>query len=142
MQEELINFIGTAIVINWLPILSAFFVFCSGLITLTWLVFTRIHKQETRLLELQLRQKNEQFTQYVSIVEQRIETLKDQAEKLDSNLSSDLVINPASLNDESSMKERNLDIKFSRRESTKDLTISNFISQTDYLSKLLISLMG
>ncbi|MUK78940.1 hypothetical protein GNP84_18840 [Aliivibrio fischeri] len=137
MKAELGDFIGQTVIEHWIPIVSALFVFCSSLVTITWIISNRLHKQEIRMLELQLTQQKEQFVQYESIVEQRINMLKEQVEKVGTSLgASDTVMKSEILT-----PDRNPNIRFSRKLIKDESKISHFISNTDYVSNLLSSII-
>lgn len=81
-EAELIALVGTAIVKNWTYIAGAIFAFVSGSIFLCWNVSKSFHKKECELLQKELDNQKERFSQYESIVEQRINLLQSETEYL------------------------------------------------------------
>ena len=81
-KNQLIITIGTAVLDQWQYLLSSVFAIILTCIGLAWLLSNLLHKKEIRMLELQLSQQKETFSQFEAIVEQRVSVLQQEAEIL------------------------------------------------------------
>ena len=81
-EKELINFVGNMLVGNWKLISGVFFTVFGSCIAGSWWLSNILHKKEIRILQLELSNQKERFTQFESIVEQRITFLNQEAELL------------------------------------------------------------
>ena len=81
-EQEIINAVGTLIVSNWTYFLSGTVTFLTGCIFLSWQIANAFHRKERELLQAELTHQKERFSQFETIVEQRINMLQVEAELL------------------------------------------------------------
>ncbi|WP_444916942.1 hypothetical protein [Microbulbifer sp. JMSA003] len=86
-DEELITFIGKSVVNNWEYIAGIYFALLSGGVALSWMISNLIHKKEIKVLQLEIAHQKERFSQFESIMEQRIASIRSEAEMLQNRLS-------------------------------------------------------
>ncbi|WP_444957518.1 hypothetical protein [Microbulbifer sp. ZKSA002] len=86
-DEELITFIGKSVVNNWEYIVSIYFALLSGGVALSWMISNLIHKKEIKVLQLEITHQKERFSQFESIMEQRIASIQSEAEMLQRKIS-------------------------------------------------------
>lgn len=135
MNEQLTSYIGEAVLTNWLSIVSLFFSFCAGLVTLTWFVSNLIHKREIRLLEIQLAHQRDQFSQFECIVNQRVDALKEQAGLIEGVMDEDANEDPKV------HREQIMYSKEQREPIKQESSLSKFLKNTEALSGVITSIM-
>ncbi|NOH22545.1 hypothetical protein [Vibrio europaeus] len=136
MNEQLASFVGDAVLNNWLSLSSLAVTFCAGLVALTWFISNLVHKREIRLLELQLAHQKDQFFQFETIVNQRVDALKEQAGLVEDAIEND--------NRQQDLPNVSKEIMFSKElrvSKEKDSSMSAFLKNTEALSGLLSSIM-
>ncbi|PTO74858.1 hypothetical protein [Vibrio splendidus] len=135
MNEQLASYIGEVVLSNWLSMISLFFSFCSGLVVLTWFVSNLIHKREISLLEIQLAHQKEQFVQFESIVNQRVDALKEQA-----GLVQD-VIKQETNNSSEVYRNEIMYSKEQKEPEAQESSLLKFLTSTEALNGLITSIM-
>ena len=81
-EQEMINVIGTLFVQHWSYFVGGLITFLTGFAFLTWRIANGFHHREKKLLQSELEHQKDRFSQYESIVEQRISLLQSEAELL------------------------------------------------------------
>ncbi|MGK0235381.1 MAG: hypothetical protein ACI9EK_001917 [Psychroserpens sp.] len=148
-EQELIKFLGTTIVNNWIFIFTSFFTILGSCIAGSWWLSNIFNKQKISILQLQLRNQNDRFTQFESIVDQRINFLKHEAELLQNKVST----NPPKTIVESSQSsqsnyldttaflrksnEESLEVTEPKNEYLVSVKIKNFLESTDVINRII-----
>lgn len=146
-EQEIINAVGTLIVANWTYFLGGLVAFTTGCIFLSWQIANAFHRRDKELLQAELNHQKERFTQFESIVEQRISLLQAEAESLNkkANPSKEPLIlyQKAIGSDESagtkSEEERPMFSRVPVKETDK---IKDVLNRTEIISSILKSLIG
>jgi hypothetical protein len=144
-EQELINSIGTMFVNNWSYFLGGFITFLTCCMVISWKVASGFHLREKRILQTELAHQKERFSQYESIVEQRISLLQSEAEALSRKAGKveDLILYQRSdeLVEHKSQDtaEKPMFMRVPAKESDR---IKSFIEKTDLINSILKSIGG
>jgi len=144
-EQELINSIGAMFVNNWSYFLGGFITFITCCMVISWKVASGFHLREKRILQTELAHQKERFSQYESIVEQRISLLQSEAEALSKKAGKveDLILyrrsNEIDKPDSQEAGEKPMFLRASAKESDR---IKSFIEKTDLINSILKSLGG
>lgn len=143
-EQELINSVGTMVVNNWTYFLGGFITFLSCCMVVSWKISRGFHLRENRILRTELAHQKERFSQYESIVEQRINLLQSEAEALSKKArKEDLILYQRSDETIKNSSRRTDDKAAFLRAPTKESDrIKNFIEKTDLINSILKSLGG
>jgi len=87
-DTNLIIFIGESVLANWKYILSSVIGLIGGAVAFCWFVSNLINKKEIRILKLELANQQERFTQFNTVMEQRILMLQNEADILNKKITS------------------------------------------------------
>jgi len=85
-DEEIGNLIGLFLAQNWSYFLGGFIAFIFSCILLSWRISKSLPQREVELLKTEIAHQKERFSQYISIVEQRINLLQGEADALNRKL--------------------------------------------------------
>jgi len=81
-EAQLALLVGSAFIDHWQYFLAGFTTIFAGAISLTWLMANLINNKKIEILEIRLANQRDHFEQYQAVVEQRILTLQEDAERL------------------------------------------------------------
>lgn len=136
-NQEIVLVVGTFVIENWKYLLSGFVGLLCSVAALCWLILGLLHKKEVRILELQLSQQRDSFTQFESIVEQRFKVLQKEAEQLKSKLISTASHSPEIKLELENSTNNVVQLPVNSTEESKeneDSRVSTFLKSADLLN--------
>ena len=156
-HAQLATLIGGEFIRNWQYFLAGFVTTLAGTISLTWYVANLINGKKIEILEIRLSNQRDNFEQYQAVVEQRILTIQEEAERLrvsyqekgDPNISAPSNVGARAESKQAIDEEiEGLDIPaFLRRTSTDEggsapnrynsLPLVTFVERTDNISEII-----
>jgi len=144
-EQEIITSIGTMIVNNWSYFLGGFLSFLTCCMIVSWKIASGFHMREKSILQTELAHQKERFSQYESIVEQRISLLQSEAEALSQKVGKQdklILYQRSNEVDEHKSHTDSESPMFMRVPAKESDRIKNLIEKTDLINSILKSVGG